>query len=140
MAGKVNKNDIDEKAIIASFASDEPTDYQSLIGESKETDDEPPPQAEPPKEDTRRRRVKEQDYESLFLRESTVTARTGKMVYIRNEFHDTLKAMCNVFANDGITLSGYIDNVLAHHIDTYEAEMNRLHDGKYKGLNINNKH
>ncbi len=119
MAGKVNKNDIDEKAIIASFASDEPTDYQSLIGESREADDEPPPQAE---------------------RESTVTARTGKMVYIRNEFHDTLKALCNVFANDGITLSGYIDNVLAHHIDTYEAEMNRLHDGKYKGLNLNKKH
>jgi hypothetical protein len=139
MAGKVKKEDIDEKAIIASFASDEPTDYQSLVGESREAD-KPPPQVETPKEDTRRRRGREQDYESLFIRESTITARTGKMVYIRNEFHDTLKAMCNVFADDGITLSGYIDNVLAHHIDTYEAEMNRLHDGNYKGLNLNKKH
>jgi hypothetical protein len=139
MAGKVNKNDIDEKAIIASFASDEPTDYQSLIGENKESDNKPLPRAESTKEDTRRKRVKELDYESLFIQESTVTARTGKMVYIRNEFHDTLKAMCNVFANDGITLSGYIDNVLAHHIETYGDDMNRLHDGKYKGLNINKK-
>jgi hypothetical protein len=58
------------------------------------------------------------------------------MVYIRNEFHDTLKAMCNVFANDGITLSGYIDNVLAHHIETYGDDMNRLYNEKHKGLNL----
>jgi hypothetical protein len=137
MAGRVNKNDIDEKAIIASFASDEPTDYQSLIGESKESDSEPPPQAEPPKEDTRRKRVKEQDYESLFIRESVITARKGNLVYVRTDFHDTLKALCSVLGNDGITISGYIDNVLAHHIETYGDDMNRIYNEKHKGLNLN---
>ena len=85
----------------------------------------------------KKQQVKAQEYEALFIRESPVTARAGKMVYVRREFHDTLKALCNVFANDRITLSGYIDNVLAHHIETYENEMKRLYDGKHNGLNIN---
>ena len=139
MAGKVKIEEIDEKAIIASFASDEPTDYQSLIGGSREADDEPPPQTEPPKEEPRRRRSRELDYESLFIRESVMTARKGNLVYIRADFHDTLKALCSVLGNDGITISGYIDNVLAHHIETYGDDMNRLYNEKHKGLNINKK-
>lgn len=141
MAGKVKKEEIDEKAIIASFAQDEPVDYESLVGESRQTDEPPPPpQTEPPREETRRRRGgREQDYESLFIKESDVTARTGKMVCIRLDFHDTLKALCNVLGNDGITLSGYIDNVLAHHIETYGGDMDRLYNEKHKGLGINKK-
>ncbi len=85
----------------------------------------------------KKQQAKAQEYEALFIKESSVTARMGKMVYIRREFHDMLKTLCNEFGNDGITLSGYIDNVLAHHIETYENEMKRLYDGKHKGLNIN---
>jgi hypothetical protein len=83
--------------------------------------------------------AKEWDYKSLFVRESPVTARTGKMVYVRQEFHDSLKALCGVLGDDGVTLSGYIDNVLAHHIETYRDDMNRLYNEKHKGLNINHK-
>lgn len=138
MAGKVKIEEIDEKAIIASFASDEPTDYQSLIGESGKIDGQSS-KADTPKEDARRRRSRELDYESLFIRESVMIARKGNLVYIRADFHDTLKALCSVLGNDGITISGYIDNVLAHHIETYGDDMNRLYNEKHKGLNINKK-
>ncbi len=84
----------------------------------------------------KKQQAKAQEYEALFIKESSVAARMGKMVYIRREFHDMLKTLCNV-GNNGITLSGYIDNVLAHHIETYENEMNRLYAVKHKGLNIN---
>ena len=87
----------------------------------------------------RRQSDKDRDYKTLFVRESAVTARIGKMVYIRREFHDTLKTLCGVLGSDGITLSGYIDNVLAHHIDTYGDDMNRLYHEKHKGLNLNKK-
>ena len=39
--------------------------------------------------------------------------------------------------SEGITLSGYIDNVLANHLNLYGNEMTRLYNEKHKGININ---
>lgn len=137
MARTFKKEDIDEKAIIASFLQDEPEDHESLVRETKEnTAGQPVPQAETPKEENRHKRGKEQDYESLFVKESPVTARTGKMVYIRREFHDTIQAVCRVIGENEVSLSGYIDNILAHHFETYGGEITRLYNEKHKGINI----
>jgi hypothetical protein len=76
----------------------------------------------------KQRQSKGREYETLFVKESPVIARTGKMVYVRREFHDSIKALCGVLGDEGITLSGYIDNVLAHHIETYGGDMNRLYN------------
>lgn len=137
MAKTFKKEDIDEKAIIASFLQDEPEDHESLVRETKEnTAGQPVPQVETSKEENRRKRGKEQDYESLFVKESPVTARTGKMVYIRREFHDTIQAVCRVVGENEVSLSGYIDNILAHHFETYGGEITRLYNEKHKGINI----
>lgn len=137
MAKTIRKEDIDEKAIIASFLQDEPTDHDSLVKENKENKEElREHDVETPKEESRRRKGKEHDYESLFVKESTVTARTGKMVYIRRDFHDTILSVCQVIGNNELTLSGYIDNVLANHFDTYGNEITRLYDQKHKGIKI----
>lgn len=134
MAKTIKKEDIDEKAIIASFAQDEPTDHESLMQESVE--ERPSPQTEAPKEESRRRKSKEQDYESLFVRDSVVTARTGKMVYIRQDFHDTIMSVCQIIGKNQFTISGYIDNVLAHHFDIYGDEISRLYNERHKGIKI----
>lgn len=136
MARTIKKGDIDEKAIIASFLPDEPTDHDSLVGDTAQEVIEQPKPPEEPKEETRRRRTKEQDYETLFVRESEVTARTGKMVYIRKDFHATIQSVCSIIGGNQVSLSGYIDNVLAHHFDTYGAEITRLYDEKHKGINL----
>lgn len=143
MGKTVKKEDIDEKAIIASFLSDEATDHDSLMRERQESVGEqpvPPPESPKPpeesKEETRRRRGKEPDYETLFVRESEITARTGKMVYIRKDFHATIQSVCSVIGGGEVSLSGYIDNVLAHHFETYGAEITRLYDEKHKGINL----
>lgn len=139
MAKTVKKEDIDEKAIIASFLPDEPTDHDSLMRDAEEqaaTPAEPPKPTEEPKEEARRRRGKEQDYETLFVRESEVTARTGKMVYIRKDFHATIQSVCSIIGGNEVSLSGYIDNVLAHHFETYGAEITRLYNEKHKGINL----
>ena len=113
---------------------DEPADHDALIRE-REGDGSSEP-SEAVREETRRRRSKEQDYETLFIREPQTVARTGKMVYIRREFHDTIQSVCRVIGNGDVSLSGYIDNVLAHHFDTYGAEIIRLYNEKHKGINI----
>lgn len=138
MAKTVKKEDIDEKAIIASFLQDEPTDHDALVGGNGETDSQEatPPPVESPKEETRRRKGKEADYETLFVKESGITARTGKMVYIRREFHDTIQSVCQVIGGNEVSLSSFIDNVLAHHFDTYGNEITRLYNEKHKGINI----
>jgi hypothetical protein len=138
MKKTINKVDINEKAIIASFLQDEPEDHDSLVNENMEIITEQSIlQPETPKEDNRRKRAKEQDYEMLFVKESTTTARAGKMVYIRRDFHDTILSICRVIGNNQLSLSGYIDNVLVHHFDTYGSEITRLYSEKHKGININ---
>ncbi len=137
MAKTIKKEDINEKEIIASFLQDEPVDHESLVKGNNESPGEPPaPQTEAPKDETRRRRGKEQDYETLFVKESSITARTGKMVYIRRDFHDTIQTICRVIGNNEVSLSGYIDNIMVHHFETYGAEITRLYNEKHKGINI----
>lgn len=86
------------------------------------------------------RRTKQNDritgYRKTFIRKSGITARTGKMVYIRRDFHDTIQAICRVIGNSEVSLSGYIDNVLVHHFETYGGEITRLYDEKHKGIKI----
>lgn len=137
MAKTVKKEDIDEEAILASFLQDEPANYESLDRGNDAEGSTPPP--EPSKEEVRRKRPKEGDYESLFIKEPRITVRTGKMVYIRKDFHDTLQSVCHVIGEGEVSLSGYIDNVLAHHFDTYGGEITRLYNQKHKGINITKK-
>jgi hypothetical protein len=137
MAKTFKKEDIDEKAIIASFLQDGPVDHESLVRENNESAGETPVQkTETPNDETRRKHGKGQDYETLFVKESSITARTGKMVYIRRDFHDTIQAVCRVIGNNEVSLSGYIDNVLAHHFKTYGNEITRLYNENHKGINI----
>lgn len=137
MAKTIKKEDINEKEIIASFLQDVPVDHESLVSEDNENPVEPPvPKTGTPKDEARRRRGKEQDYETLFVRESPITARTGKMVYIRRDFHDTLQTICRVIGSNEVSLSGYIDNILVHHFETYGGEITRLYNEKHKGINI----
>ncbi|MCI9244165.1 MAG: DUF3408 domain-containing protein [Alistipes sp.] len=134
MAKTVKKEDIDEKSIIASFLQDEPTEHDALVRGNEA--DNTLSRSEVVREDTRRRRNREQDYETLFIREPRTVARIGKTTYIRQEFHDTIQSVCRVVGEGKVSLSGYIDNVLAHHFDTYGDEITRLYDEKHKGINI----
>jgi hypothetical protein len=78
----------------------------------------------------------QQSYETLFVKKSTLIAREGKMVYIRREFHNTIQAVCQVIGNNEVSLLSFIDNVLAHHFETYGDEISRLYDEKHNGINI----
>ncbi len=43
---------------------------------------------------------------------------------------------CQIIGDNQVSLSSFIDNVLAHHFNTYGNEITRLYNEKHKGINI----
>jgi hypothetical protein len=141
MAKKINLDEIDESLIIAAVKKDKssvPENPERLLTplpakpeqsetktETKETV-QPSVPSEIPREDGKRKR-KSQDYESLFIRESTVTARLGKTVYIRKEYHDRILKIIQVIGSNEVSLFSYIDNVLAHHFDNFQDDISQAY-------------
>lgn len=127
MAKKPNIEDIDENFIINSFRQDDLTIPPSARATEVPSDVEVEPVS---REEPRRRKTKnkETDYRSLFLREAAIPARIGKTVYIRKEYHERIQLILRVIGKDEVSLFSYIDNVLAHHFETYQAEITELYN------------
>jgi hypothetical protein len=66
-------------------------------------------------------------YEALFIRESNITARLGKTVYIRKEFHDRIQKIVRIIGADEVSLFSYIDNLIAHHFEMFQADITELY-------------
>ena len=87
------------------------------------------------KEENRRRRGKSQDYESLFIREAGgITAREGKTVYIRKQYHDRILKIVRVIGGNDLSLFSYLDNVLEHHFALFQDEITTLYNKRNEGI------
>ena len=91
---------------------------------------EPVREPEPPKEENKRKKNKLQDYETLFFKESAIKTRSGKVVYIRKEYHDRILKIVRVIGENEFSLFGYLDNILEHHFSTYQDEITELYRKK----------
>ena len=91
---------------------------------------EPVREPEPPKEENKRKKNKSQDYETLFFKESAIKTRSGKVVYIRKEYHDRILKIVRVIGENEFSLFGYLDNILEHHFNTYQDEITELYRKK----------
>lgn len=80
-----------------------------------------------PREDTRRKKSKMQSYESLFIRDSPISTRSGKGVHIRKEFHDRIMRIVQVIGYNEVSLFSYLDNVLEHHFNTFQEDISELY-------------
>lgn len=69
----------------------------------------------------------QKSYELLFIRTAPTTARSGKTVYIRKEFHDRIMRIAQTIGNNELSLFSYIDNVLEHHFNTYQGDITELY-------------
>lgn len=87
-------------------------------------------QPEPPKEESKRRKNKAQEYETLFFKEAAIKTRSGKVVYIRKEYHDRILKIVRVIGENEFSLFGYLDNILEHHFNTYQDEITELYRKK----------
>ena len=143
MAKKINVDEIDESFIIASVRRDRtmakdinppplaplPAVVAPQMEEAPEEDIPVPVPEELQKEESRRKRGK-QDYEALFIRDSNLTARLGKTVYIRKEFHDRILKIIQVVGENEVSLFSYIDNIITHHFETFREDIIRIYNRK----------
>ena len=130
MAKKTNIEGIDENFIINSFRQDDLTIPPSARATELSSGNDVPEAESIQREEPRRRKPKsrETDYRSLFLKEAAIPARIGKTVYIRKEYHERIQLILRVIGKDEVSLFSYIDNVLAHHFETYQTEITELYN------------
>jgi hypothetical protein len=119
--------EIDEAAMLQSiYERDNPVAPKAQAQPAAEVQPVSPPEMEKvetpekPKEENRTKRARQQEYESLFIRESDLPpARFGKSVYIRKDYHDRISQIISVIGAKEVSLFGYIDNVLTHHFEMF---------------------
>ena len=107
-----------------------PSERQIVSEEAVQPDPEPVREPEPPKEESKRRKNKAQEYETLFFKDAAIKTRSGKVVYIRKEYHDRILKIVRVIGENEFSLFGYLDNILEHHFNTYQDEITELYRKK----------
>ena len=125
----INTNEINEESILASIVEDrkekavaKPVKDSSARNESRK------------QEEKRKWRSNQPDYETLFIKESGVTTRQARHVYIRTDFHDRISKIIHVIAHNEMSIFSYIDNVLAHHFEEFQDEIIKNYNEKNKDI------
>lgn len=133
----VNLSEIDASFVISSFKNKERRNNPSSIPkaltppekeEQEEIEDTLINQVETPKEEPKRKRSKSPDYETLFLINAEISTRSGKLVSIREKYHDRITKIVQVIGKKEVSIFSYIDNVLSHHFDSFQDEISELYN------------
>lgn len=85
-------------------------------------------------EGKRRKAKQAADYDSTFLKGMDIPARYGKPVYVRREYHERIGKISVMLTGGKVSLSAYIDNVLAQHFEQYREEIEAAYAGKMNKL------
>lgn len=85
--------------------------------------------------DGKRRKAKQAaEYDTTFLKGMDIPARYGKPVYVRREYHERIAKISMMLTGGKVSLSAYIDNVLAQHFEQYREEIEAAYAGKMEKL------
>ena len=77
---------------------------------------------------------KPKDYKSLFMRKTSLTARSGKTAYISKEHHERITKMLHVIGKNEVSLFDFLHNVLENHFATYKGEITDLYDKNFEQI------
>ena len=72
-------------------------------------------------------------YKDIFLHEpeKAFRASTGKQVNIRPEYHRNILLILEAAGCDCVTLTGFLDNVLAHHFKNYGCNIGKIINSRF---------
>ena len=127
---------IDEALLLDSIGrrkqdgSVQPQEPQAAPAPSAEEEQTATP-AEPPKDSVRRKR-QNADYTATFLKRNEI--KTRQCVYISREIHNQISRIVNVISDKEITVGGYIDTVLACHLEQHKDEIKELYKKQLENL------
>ncbi len=125
----INTNEINEESILASIIEE-----RKGKSETKPVKDSSSGNGSRKQEEKQKRHSSQPDYETLFIKESGVTTRQARHVYIRTDYHDLISKITHVIANKEISIFSYIDNVLAQHFDEFQEEISKIYKEKNKDI------
>ena len=74
------------------------------------------------------------EYQERYIRRSENPARSGKMTYIRKEYHETIMRLVSVINREDMSLSGYIDHVLTEHFQKYGEVIKEVYKKNNKDI------
>lgn len=124
------KPDVDEDYLMNIISGDEPVappQNNQQVGESKEIKAKP-------KEKSRSSSSKKADYEETFLVNRFPSGRSGKVVYIRPEYHERLLRIVQLTREEKTTLYSYIDNILEHHFREFGDDITDYFNERFKPI------
>lgn len=73
-------------------------------------------------------------YKELFLQRNQWTARKGKTIYIRQEYHERLSRIISVIGNNELSVSDFVDKLLEYHFLEFETEIKKQFKENYKPI------
>ena len=124
------KPDVDEDYLMNIISGDElvipPQNNQQM--------DEPKEIKAKPKEKSRNSSSKKADYEETFLVNRFPSGRSGKVVYIRPEYHERLLRIVQLTREEKATLYSYIDNILEHHFREFGDDITDYFNERFKPI------
>lgn len=116
----VNLDEIDENFIISSFKTTEP---QQTGGTLQAVE-----RAKENREAGKGKKRGLSEYGEKFLKRNEL--KTRQCVYISGQIHAVISRLVHVIADKDITVGGYIDTVLAEHLERHKEEINELYRQK----------
>ncbi|WP_204246117.1 DUF3408 domain-containing protein [Parabacteroides johnsonii] len=146
----INLDEIDENFIISSFktggkasATDTGKEKVTDVREVPQEQNQPEqPQAEEEPQTTVRTKENREtgkgkkrglsEYGEKFLKRNEL--KTRQCVYISQQIHTVISRLVHVIADKDITVGGYIDTVLAEHLERHKDEINELYRQKREDL------
>ena len=119
-----NLDEIDENFIISSFKTTEP---QQTGGTLQAVE-----RAKENREAGKGKKRGLSEYGEKFLKRNEL--KTRQCVYISGQIHAVISRLVHVIADKDITVGGYIDTVLAEHLERHKEEINELYRQKREDL------
>ena len=120
----VNLDEIDENFIISSFKTTEPQQTGGILQAVERVQEN--------REAGKGKKGGLSEYGEKFLKRNEL--KTRQCVYISGQIHAVISRLVHVIADKDITVGGYIDTVLAEHLERHKEEINELYRQKREDL------
>ncbi|WP_333577812.1 DUF3408 domain-containing protein [Sphingobacterium sp.] len=118
---------VDEQYLMNIMSGDEPLPAMNVANSEV-------PKEVKPVERTKSKSTKKLDYQEIFLVNRFPSGRNGKVVYIREEYHERLLRIVQLTREDKVTLYSYIDNILEQHFQEYGEDITTYFNEKFKPI------
>ncbi|AZA84077.1 conjugal transfer protein TraB [Chryseobacterium lactis] len=124
------KPNVDEDYLMNIISGDEPV----APPQNNQQQEEPNEIKPKTREKSRSNSSKKADYDETFLVNRFPSGRSGKVVYIRPEYHERLLRIVQLTREEKTTLYSYIDNILEHHFREFGDDITDYFNERFKPI------